>query len=183
MLALRWHARARREGVEEGFDRLFRAMVERAAAKGERAGNTNIRAAGVHLLGPWFAEEFDRFVVAGELVELPSDALGEDIVGRETEVATYDPGFDTQRSAAEKRVVDLRPGGPADRAGLREGDVIAGMSLVNQADVEATVDVQRDGQRVTIRYFPRSAPKRLMQFVPRAGTLNASETDKGTVGG
>lgn len=183
MLALRWHARARREGVEDGFDRLFRAMVERAGAKGERAGNTSIRAAGVELLGPWFGDEFDRFVMAGELVELPADALGEDIIGRETEVGTYDPGFDTKRSVTEKKLVDVRPGGPAERAGLREGDALAGMSIVGQPDIEASVDVQRDGERLSIRYFPRSAPIRLMQFSPRSGLLNAPETNETKSGG
>lgn len=71
------------------------------------------------------------------------------------------------------RLADVRPGGPADQAGLRGGDIIvefAGLAIHNLQDYsdalvgaktgqEVDIVVLRDGQRVTLKITPSSGPK------------------------
>jgi predicted metalloprotease with PDZ domain len=64
----------------------------------------------------------DAVIQHGEPALLPDDAFGECARVVTRDVPTFDRGFDLQ--ATEKnggRVTGLEPGGPAERAGLREG--------------------------------------------------------------
>ena len=71
------------------------------------------------------------------------------------------------------RLSDVRPGGPADKAGLEAGDVIvefAGQKVANlqdysdaligaKIDQAAPIIVERDGQRVTLTITPTARPQ------------------------
>lgn len=182
LLALRWHRLARDRGVSDGVDRLLRdllaeARLERAGAAdhadgassrsaGARLTNELLRARGAASLGSWFAEEFDRYVVAAEPVDVPPDALAPRFVGRVEDVYEYALGFDRERSLRERRVHGLVAGSPAQRAGLREGDALAGWSLYGDADRESLLQVERDGAVLAIRFHPRGAATRVLQFRP-----------------
>jgi putative serine protease PepD len=53
------------------------------------------------------------------------------------------------------RVAEVRPGSPAERAGLQAGDVITavdGAEVTGSADLQATIDAQRPGDTVSITY-------------------------------
>lgn len=75
LLGLRWDRMAREHGVEHGVDALTWNLVQRGRVEGLRLSGGVIRDAGVRVLGPWFEREFDRFVVRGETIDLPADAL------------------------------------------------------------------------------------------------------------
>jgi hypothetical protein len=73
-----------------------------------------------------------------------------------TEPAIWDLGFDLDRSTATHRIVGVRTGSAAARAGLRDGQELAGVSVwQGDADREATFWIRdRDGERA-IKYLPR----------------------------
>jgi predicted metalloprotease with PDZ domain len=167
-LALRWHSVARSRGVVDGVDGWFKSLVERGRG-GFRASNAALREAGVRRLGRWFDAEFERYVMAARTVEVPADALGSAFVGERRTVYDFALGFDQERSKAAKRVCGLVSGSAAERAGLREGDELAGWSIHRDADVEAKVRVQRGEEVVTIRYYPRGAAREVVQFAVRGG--------------
>ncbi len=171
MLGLRWHARARRAGVASGLDRLMITLVDRGR-KGEELSNALVRQAGICALGSWFGDEFDRYVVRAETIDLPADALGPEFVGRPTALYSYELGFDKQRSQADRRVRGLVPGSAAQRAGLRSGDRIVAWNLYADPDQRCKVKIRRDGQTRVITFLPRGRKERLMQFhlqtAPRA---------------
>ncbi len=109
---------------------------------------------------PDAARTFDALVVRGEAVTLPSDALGPCFRAGTGDYVSYDPGFDVEatRLSPDGKVVGVRAGGPADRAGLREGDVIESMTG-RDGDANAPVKLvaTRAGARVTVTYAPRGA--------------------------
>lgn len=166
LLGLRWHRLARAKGTSEGIDRLLHALVAQARVSGLRISNHTLRDAGQRLLGPWFAEEFDRYVVRAETIELPTDALAPGLIGELTEVYEYDVGFDQQRSLRERRVCGLRPGSAAARAGLREGDSLVGWALPGDPDVAVRLTVRRGGSTTRISYLPRGRKVMAVQFRP-----------------
>ena len=166
LLGLRWHKLARQKGVREGIDRLFKSLVNRARASGLQASNQEIRQAGMELLGPWFGEEFDRYVIRAETIDLPADALAPELSGKLTEVYEYDVGFEQSRSLRDRRVRGLIKGSAAEKAGLREGDHLAGWSIQGDPDVPVKLSVQSGGSTQGITYYPRGKCVIVPQFRP-----------------
>ena len=163
MLGLRWHALARKAGIPSGLDRLMLTLVDRGR-KGKEVSNALVRDVGLRTLGTWFGEEFERYVVRAETIELPKDALGPEFVGRLTEMYSYQLGFDRRRSRAGHRVRGLIPGSAAQRAGLRSGDHIVAWNLYPDPDRPCKIKIRRDGQTRIITFYPRGPKERLMQF-------------------
>lgn len=72
--------------------------------------------------------------------------------------ARFDIGFDWERSQASKRVTGVRSNSAAARAGLRDGQELAGASFSANPNERALIQV-RDGTEVRdITYFPRTSP-------------------------
>ena len=72
--------------------------------------------------------------------------------------ARFDIGFDFERSQASKRVIGLRAGSAAARAGLREGQELAGSSFSSNPNERAIIQVREGTGIRDIAYFPRDKP-------------------------
>jgi predicted metalloprotease with PDZ domain len=166
LLGLRWHRLARKNGISDGVDRLFKALVNRGRSGGFQVSNHAIRQVGGELLGAWFTTEFDRFVAKAETIDIPADALSPALVGKLTEVYAYELGFDQTRSLADRKVRGLVSGSAAEKAGLREGDRLLGWSLQSDPDMPTRLQVQRGGRAETITYYPRGDKRVVLQFQP-----------------
>lgn len=166
LLGLRWHRLARDNGVPDGLDHLFKRLVARGRASALRVTNAGVRRAGVDLLGPWFAADFDRYVVAAQTIDVPADALRPALAGEYVELAAFKLGFDRTRSARDKKLIGLVPGSAAQRAGLREGDALLGWNLSKDPDQKVRIKVRRGSVEKTIEYYPRGENRAIMQFKP-----------------
>jgi len=166
MLGLRWHKLARQNDVPDGLDRLFQTLVRRGRERGLKLTNAAIRDAGVELLGAWFGPEFDRYINQAATVELPADVLAPKLVGKSTDVYTFELGFDRASSLKDKKVRGLVRGSAAQAAGLRERDLLAGWSIPADPDQPVRLQVQRGGETQTIEYYPRGRKASVTQFAP-----------------
>jgi predicted metalloprotease with PDZ domain len=166
MLALRWHRIARDKHVDGGLDRLLHDLVRRGREEKLQLSNDVIRSSGGRLLGDWFPAEFDRYVLRAETIELPADALLPDFIGKSRPVYTLELGFQREPSLQQKRVVGLKAGSAAEKAGVREGDALAGWTIPTDADKEVVLRVRRAAKVETISYMPRGASRELVQFHP-----------------
>jgi predicted metalloprotease with PDZ domain len=164
LLGLRWHKLARKNGVREGIDRLFKALVNRGRSGGFQVSNAAVRRAGEELLGRWFAAEFDRYVTKAETIELPADALAPELTGQPTEVYAYELGFDRQRSLRERKVRGLVRGSAAEQAGLHEGDQLVSWGIRGDPDIPVKLGVRRGNETQTVTYYPRGARRVVVQF-------------------
>jgi hypothetical protein len=109
---------------------------------------------------PDAGKTFDALVAAGAAPQLPPDALGPCFRPGTGEYVAYDPGFDVEATRASKdgRVVGVRAGGPAGKAGLAEGDVVESMQgRDGSSDVPVKITVDRAGTKKTLTYSPRGA--------------------------
>jgi predicted metalloprotease with PDZ domain len=78
---------------------------------------------------------------------------------------TFDLGFDIDGSQAMKVVSGVVNGGPAFKAGLRNGDKLLGMSYSkHDPDRQARFTIASEGGSKRITYFPRGSPAQAWQY-------------------
>jgi predicted metalloprotease with PDZ domain len=100
---------------------------------------------------------YDADVLRGtKAPSIPIEALGPCFVSVKRRYERYSLGFHPSGSEeGAVTVTALDPAGPAARAGLREGDVIASLSHAPlRVDRDVVVLVEREGQELTLRYRP-----------------------------
>jgi hypothetical protein len=109
---------------------------------------------------PDAAATFEAIVVKGGPVELPTGSLGPCFKAAPGEYVAFDAGFDLAATRIEKdgKVVGVRDGGPAAKAGLQNGDVIESMKArEDDPVVPVKIVVTRGGRRVAVTYTPLGA--------------------------
>ncbi|THD50697.1 PDZ domain-containing protein [Phenylobacterium sp.] len=112
-------------------------------------------------LGPAKAKAGYDHMVSGGLLVPPDAAFAPCLAVERHPTRLFELGF-ARRSLNDDRVVrDLVPGSAADKAGVRNGDVIVEVSDVNKVRADETLPLvltlRRDGTRQTVSFTPRGA--------------------------
>lgn len=162
LLALRWDALFRAStGGAVGLGDVLRAQVRAAAAN--EAHGTAVSADRLFLVmarrltGIDLSSEMARYVDEGQALAVEPGAFGPCVRVVEITQPVFDRGFDygaTMR--AHGRLTGLEPGGPADKAGLREGDRLL-VDEIPTRDSRVTLTYGVDeggGRRRTVSYRP-----------------------------
>ena len=163
-IAMRWNALIRRR--THGAQSLDDAMRSLAAPPEDLPQMG--RAWFVQHLTPWLGPstelELQRFVDDGELAPPAPSTFGR-CARYAPDTFAFDAGFDYVASGRSGILRGVVTGGPAYRAGLRNGDVFRRRGIAQDPDVPVVVTVyRREGGR-TIRYLPRGALTRIPHFV------------------
>ncbi|MEO7331355.1 MAG: hypothetical protein ABI193_22455, partial [Minicystis sp.] len=149
-----------KNGGKKGLPELVRALYEAARQK-QAALPTSAWIDALRVeLGEAEATGFAKLIEQGQPIELPEGALGPCFRVGKRRYQAFDLGFDEEatRLSTTRAVVGLRPGGPAERAGVKEGDHILDTVLRRgRSDVPVVLSVERGGEKTTIRYSPVGA--------------------------
>ena len=153
-----------------GLDDVMLAQVLRAAqddAKGEAVSADVLLPIVVkQLSGVDLSEDIARHVDRGELALLPDDTFGPCVRVVAVTRPVFNHGFDFIATLkAHGRLTGLEPGGPAERAGLHEGDKLHfDETYSNDSSVALSYGVDNaDGTRHTVSYLPQGQRKVTIQ--------------------
>jgi len=119
------------------------------------------------------AGELRKVIVDGATLELPADTFAPCLAIEQASVPSYELGFDFEATRKAGVITGLVPGSAAEKAGLAEGQKLAGFSGEQRADRPVTVTVQVDGQRRDIQYLPQG-PAETLPSVRVVSTLDCS---------
>ena len=164
-----WMLRAATRG-RAGLDEVLRAQVLQAtrdAAKGDVVSAGVLLPAMVRrVTGVDLSDEIARHVDKGELPVLPEDAFGPCVRVVQVSRPVFDHGFDFLATLkAHGHLTGLVPGGPADRAGLHEGERLHfDETYGNDSSAPLTYGVDNaDGTRRTVSYRPEGQARVTIQ--------------------
>ena len=167
MLARAWDSEIRLKSAEKySLDAAMRDLMKESLEKNTPVSDSVI----VELLRPFLdrdlSGEVARYIERGETIPLRPKTLGECVTGTLTKVISYDLGFDRAKTRTDKIATGVRDDGPAYRAGLREGDELAGISIWH-GDIKKAVEltVSSGQERKLIKYLPIGKEQLVPQFV------------------
>lgn len=167
LAGLNGQIRAKSRG-RRGVDALVLAVLNRQR-RGQPVGVADWRQLVVAELGEAAGQEFDA-MTTGQLLAPPVQAFAPCYRLVPATLTRFELGFSEARPDL---VRDLRAGTAAERAGLREGDVIAAMTpLAEVRDnpaAEMVMQVRRGDQVLPVRFIPRSDPAAGWQWQRVAG--------------
>ena len=167
LIALQWEAQLRKSNKNlSNFTRsLYRFIQEKNGAISEKTFFDFAKSYGVEA-----REDFEKYILNGESIEVDSNGLGKDFITMEREVPLFETGFSLRESRRQKKIVGVVENGVAYKAGLRNG-----MEYVRarnsgrfsnswSSEKPLTVVVKVDGKEKTIDYFPHGEMIKLLQF-------------------
>jgi predicted metalloprotease with PDZ domain len=162
LLALRWSAAMAARGASlqatlRGLRRDTDFTRDEAAARPEDLATNRLVSALRKELGAAVDQDVAAFVDGGETIPISSAFLGPCFRGEPSTRPRFELGFDFP-SSEKRKVAHLLPGSAAEKAGVREGMVLAGWSIHGgDANKEVELRVQ-DGDAVKMfKYVPRAS--------------------------
>src|SRR5579859_4772753 len=183
LLASLWDERLRR--TSGGRLNLDAAMLkQRALALENDAAGVTVRAAQLFPAayrlagGGDLAPDFAKYVQGGATVELPVDLYGACASVVFEQIATFDRGFDGEKSARTGTITGVELDGPAYAAGLRDGMKRLGREGDVDGDSRVVIGyrvIDEKGSERVIRYHPAGKSQVTLQQVRIAPGLSASQ--------
>lgn len=114
----------------------------------------------------------ETYILKGETIEVEPLAAGVGFRLGQPSLPVYETGFDLPASLREKKIVGVKPGSSAERAGLREGMHLVMVSNSNRfgnawdSKKPLSVWVEVGGKPTRIDYQPLGPARPVPQFVP-----------------
>jgi predicted metalloprotease with PDZ domain len=168
VVALALDAEMRRaSGGTRTLDDGMRELLAEARATGERFTTEELLAR----FERWTSAEVARSLA--ELIErggvLEPDPMSWGVFGDLCTCPAYalDPGFDVETTMEQRIVFGVRQGSAAWKAGLRDGQKLAGLSYAGSANIPVSMTVVDRGQRRALEFLPCGPLLAVPYFEPR----------------
>lgn len=161
LLAMRWDARIRAKSAgKSSLDAVMLKLFEDAKRDRQRVV-TNAMIAGLvePLAGGDVMAEITAHVTNGETIEPAPDGAGPGYELVRFEIPVFELGFDLESLLQKKVIAGVVPGSAAERAGLRNGQVLVQRKPIHITDPTKPVEMTvKDGEvERSITYLPTAA--------------------------
>ena len=171
ILAVLWDRKLRDSSHgRNGLDEVMRAQVLQAARNDASGAVVSADALlpvmARQVSGVDLSADIARYVDRGELPVLPDDTFGPCVRVVQVTRPAFDHGFDFPATLkAHGHLVGLEPGGPAERAGLHEGDKLHFDEVYsNDSSIALSYGVDNaDGTRRKVTYLPEGQRRMTLQ--------------------
>jgi len=169
LLARRWNAAIRRRSSgKTSLDDLMKGLLAKALAGGGRIGFSLIDEAARARIGPEAGEDLDSFVRKGGTIPVTPAGVPDGYTLERKEMSPFDLGFDFDTSRRSGSVAGVRSGGPAWKAGLRDGQPLKGFGIHwDDASRPVVIRVEIGGRVEERNYLPQGEAVLVPQLVEK----------------
>ena len=154
---------------QKSLDNVLKVLVEKAEKQRRLPEDAFHSAIAADVKADKAKETWDEIIVKGKRSAIDGNALGGCFEMREGNYDIYDPGIAVAPSREASAISGVRQGGPADKAGLKDGEKVLRIDEPSDAFPEMRVDVERNGAPTTITYRAASGTAKGPFFKRRAG--------------
>jgi hypothetical protein len=144
-------------GSKTSLDDILRALYAKAREQRGPLPTSAWTDAIAKDLGPLEADAFATMIEKGGEIRVPDAAFGPCFRAAPRRYEPFDLGFEeaTVAPGEPRKVASVRAGGPADKAGLRAGDVLAEAKITRgRSDIPVTLSIERGAEKKTLTYRP-----------------------------
>ena len=99
----------------------------------------------------------EQYINKGETIPVFPESMGEQVIAFTNQLGVYELGFNFSKSRESMIVTEVKAGSEAEKAGLRDGQVMKGFSVnYNDTSVPAEIIIEENGVQKVITYIPMS---------------------------
>jgi predicted metalloprotease with PDZ domain len=172
LLALKWNALIRdRSAGRQSLDDAMRALRRKAQSSEQILTDRSLGTFLSAFAGPEASLDIQNYIVLGQTLPLPPNALGGCISIVKKPFYAFDSGFNIEALYREGRIRDVKEGSEAFKAGLRDGQTVVQSTAIdpNDADHAIEMTVLDSGLPKRVRYLPHGTQSEVDQYEIQAG--------------
>jgi predicted metalloprotease with PDZ domain len=162
ILAHEWSLRIKRATPSASFDDVMRDLFHAAMTDGTVVSATKIDELVRRYLPSGISDDIAHYIDRGDTIVPSADALGPCVKLEQTKIGPFDLGFDEAKSSGS--LVGVEPGGPAARAGAKEGMSLRHSRWSNDPTRKVELTVVDGKRERTISYLPQGKPVTVPQY-------------------
>jgi len=173
LLALKWNALIGDHSAKrQSLDDAMRTLRRKAQGSEQTLTDRSLVTFLAGFTGPEAATDIRNYVVLGQTLPLPPNALGGCISIAKKPFYTFDSGFNIEALYRDGRIRDVKEGSEAFRAGLRDGQTVVQSTAIdpNDADHAIEMTVLDSGLPKRVRYLPHGTQSEVDQYEIQAGS-------------
>jgi predicted metalloprotease with PDZ domain len=167
LLAQMWDLRIRRRNNGKSLDDAMIDLRDHASTREQILTEPFLTNHFSQFAGIEIREELRDYIDQGAIIPLPpTTALGPCVALREDVMYGYDPGVDMEALANSRVVSAVRSGSAAEKAGIRNGQIVLERSEIRSGDPNSAISLTvRDatGEKA-VTYFPRGPAIHVAQY-------------------
>jgi predicted metalloprotease with PDZ domain len=174
LMAMMWERRLEAAGGPPLMEIVREIILDAADLEGGLHESRIFEAFAAH--GVDAKGDYERYIIRGEPIVPPADLFAPDFVFEPEVVHLYDPGFGVRATRRSGEVTEVVAGGPADRAGLRDGMPVVSVESRHRATHQVRVRVRENGGERVIEFLPRGRAVETGRFI-RSGAPAGGGTE------
>jgi len=177
LLAATWDSRIRRQSQgKQSLDDAMLSLRKSASAKEQLLTESFLGDHFARFAGGKVHSDLTTYIDNGEIIPLPAGALGPCVDLHDATAHAYDPGLDVEKMVQTRVVSDVKPGSEADRAGLRNGQIVIERSEIRAGDPNQRISltVRDNTGEKSLSYFPRGADIPISQYALSKATADGT---------
>src|SRR6267142_4038100 len=177
LLAATWDFRIRQQSQgKQSLDDAMLALRQGASAREQLLTASSLGEDFARFAGGKVHSDLTTYIDNGEIIPLPAGALGPCVDLHDATAHAYDPGLDVEKMVQTRVVSDVKPGSEADRAGLRNGQIVIERSEIRAGDPNQRISltVRDNTVEKSLSYFPRGADIPISQYALSKATADGT---------
>ena len=174
LIAFKWESQLQNAPEKRSLSDFIRALYKYASGKNGKISERDFfdfsKNFGIDAIG-----DFEKYIIKGEPILLEKElfaGINRKFKLTEVDFQTFDPGFDFIETERVKKIVGLKKGSPAYRAGLRDGmkyvksrGTFRNKGWSEERPMITTVIV--NGETKSIEFVPYGVTIKLQQIIPK----------------